>query len=77
MQEVKNSYNRLLQNEQENLKLLQNGYTQKQINEFTIQNLMTLGVKGINPQASINSKPSLKPISEMTEEEIKQELGKQ
>jgi len=77
LQEVKNSYARLLQNEQENLKLLQNGYTQKQINEFTIQNLMTLGVKGINPQASVNSKPSLKPISEMTEEEIKQELGQQ
>lgn len=75
LQEVKDSYNRLLQNEQENLRLLQSGYTQRQINEFTIKDLTELGVKGINPQASSTSAPSLKPPSEMTEEEIRQELG--
>ncbi len=75
LQEVKDSYNRLLQNEQENLKLLQSGYTQRQINELTIKDLTELGVKGINPQASITSAPSLKSPSDMTEEEIRQELG--
>jgi hypothetical protein len=75
LQEVKDSYNRLLQNEQENLRLLQSGYTQRQINEFTIKDLTELGVKGINPQALSTSAPSLKPPSEMTIEEIKQELG--
>lgn len=75
LQEVKDSYNRLLQNEQENLKLLQSGYTQRQINELTIKDLTELGVKGINPQTSITSAPSLKSPSDMTEEEIRQELG--
>ena len=31
LQEVKDSYNRLLQNEQENLRLLQSGYTQDKL----------------------------------------------
>ncbi len=75
LQEVKDSYNRLLQNEQENLKLLQSGYTQRQINELTIKDLTELGVKGINPQASSTSASSLKSPSDMTDEEIRQELG--